>query len=198
MTDDLIKKANNCVNILNEITIEVLTVNGKEVNIQCSNSSELSPDLIKVFLQLTEDNMKELYERSSWGWNRGTKLKEFQHKNARFVTLFLDETMIGFVHLRFEHGSDESEACVYCYELQIVDEFQRKGLGTYLMNILMLLAVRFKMYKVMLTVFKYNSNAIDFYMNKAKFRIDKSSPSKFDEETEYEILSLKISKRKKK
>ncbi len=196
MAEILIKEANHCDDILNEINVEVLEVDGKPVDLQCIKSAKLSAEIFDLLLQLTEVNMKELYQQSEWGWDSRAKLKEFQHKHANFLILKLDDKVIAFCHFRFDSGSDPTEACVYCYELQVSEEFQRRGLGNYLMTILKLLAIRFKMYKVMLTVFKHNTNAIDFYVNKLKLKIDKSSPSKYGQiSIDYEILSLKISKR---
>lgn len=197
MADILIKAANSCVNVLTNINVERLEIDAKQVDLKCNKSSELlASELFDVMLHLTENNMKELYERSSWGWSRKVKLKELQHKTANFLILSLEDQLIAFCSFRFVHGSDESEACVYCHELQVVDEYRRKGVGNYLMNILSLLAIKFRMYKVMLTVFKYNTIAMGFYTS-LKFRIDRSSPSKFHQEADYEILSLKISKRSK-
>lgn len=45
-----------------------------------------------------------------------------------------------------------------------------------------------EMTKVMLTVFKKNKEAIDFYKS-IDYSIDESSPSMFDEPADYEILS---------
>lgn len=189
-----IKAANNCDNVLNNINVNQLNIDGKTVDLKCNKSSELSREQLEVMLQLTEHNMKEFYEQSSWGWSREVKMKEFQNKNAIFLNLSYEDIMVAFCHFRFEHGSDESEACVYCYELQVADKYQRKGIGSYLINILSLLAIRFQINKLMLTVFKHNTMAMDFYVKTLKFRIDKSSPSKYDQETDYEILSLKVSK----
>lgn len=197
MAAELIMKANQCENISNEINVEVIRIDDKQVDLICNKSRELSGELFDLMLQLTEDNMKQLYEQSDWGWNRKSKLKEFQHILARFLILKLNDKLIGFCHFRFDFGSDNSEACVYCYELQVARQFQRQGLGMHMMNILTMLAIRFKLYRVMLTVFKHNVKAMDFYVNRLKFRVDKSSPSKFNQETDYEILSLKISKRKR-
>lgn len=197
MAEILINEANNCDNILSGLNVKVLKIAGNPVDLQSATSSELTQKQLDEILQLTKDNMELLYETSSWGWNITAKLKEFRHENARFLILKIDGKLIGFCHFRFDYGSDESESCVYCYELQVADDYQRLGIGTYLMDILKLLAIRFRMYKVMLTVFRHNRNAIDFYVNKFGFRVDKSSPSKFDQLTDYEIFSLKINKRLK-
>ena len=43
--------------------------------------------------------------------------------------------------------------------------------------------------KVMLTVFKTNTNAMDFYLRKMGYTIDPSSPSLCGQKAQYEILS---------
>lgn len=189
-----IKNANVCDNVLNEIEVDQFKIDDQQLRLNCYKSSELTGDQFDLMLQLTEDNMKEFYEQSSWGWSRESKLKEFQHKSAIFLVLENVDQLIAFCHLRFEYGTDDYEACVYCYELQVLEEYRGKGVGKYLMNILSLLADHFQIHKVMLTVFKHNPIAMNFYFNALKFKIDKSSPSKFDQVFDYEILSLKKSK----
>ena len=53
------------------------------------------------------------------------------------------------------------------------------------------IASHMKMKKVMLTVFKANHSALDFYTY-LHYNIDESSPSKHNEEADYEILSKSI------
>jgi len=55
------------------------------------------------------------------------------------------------------------------------------------------MGLAFHMHKVMLTVFKQNTIAMDFYTKALNYRIDRSSPSRFQTIADYEILSLKIS-----
>lgn len=61
------------------------------------------------------------------------------------------------------------------------------------MKLIKEIGLKFRMNKVLLTCFEYNQNAIDFYIKKLGYRIDRSSPSRCVEgKTFYEILSLKI------
>lgn len=170
----------------------------KDVHVSCHRYLQLDVTLQQSIIELLEYNMKKYYEKSEWGWSASNKIKELSHKNS-WILLANDvntQQFCGFVNFRFDIGSDHSEAVVYCYELQIEESFQGKGIGKFMMKILEEIAVQFKMDKVMLTVFKQNSKACNFYMNSLQFRIDKSSPSKFGQEKDYEILSKKVTKKK--
>jgi ribosomal protein S18 acetylase RimI-like enzyme len=141
--------------------------------------------------------MKNYYESSSWGWSKSKKLKELSDKTSRILILKCNKTneIIGFVSFRFETGGHHKESALYCYELQIIETHRRYGIGRYLMSCLYEIGLNFNMNKVMLTVFKNNKIAIDFYLNALKYSIDKSSPSRFQQESDYEILSIKLNKK---
>ena len=57
-----------------------------------------------------------------------------------------------------------------------------------MMQILEIVGMQMKMRMVMLTVFKNNQNAMRFYET-LKYRVDDISPSMFEEEADYEIMS---------
>lgn len=60
-----------------------------------------------------------------------------------------------------------------------------------MISILKLIAKHFKMWKILLTCFKINKEAMAFY-DKSGFRVDAISPSMFgDNSVNYEILSHK-------
>ena len=63
------------------------------------------------------------------------------------------------------------------------------------MTLVELLSLQLQMTKVILTVFKCNTGAMRFYMNKLKgYEVDECSPSNFEgeEDVDYEILSKRI------
>lgn len=79
-----------------------------------------------------------------------------------------------------------------CYEVQLESKVRRKGLGKFLIQILQLMANSTQMKKVMLTVFKHNHGAYQFFREALQFDIDDSSPSMSGccgEDCSYEILS---------
>jgi len=170
--------------------------NDLNLSLKCYEWQQLDNDCHEFIIQLIEDNLKQYYESSSWGWSKSNKLKELSHKTSRILILKCTKTdqLIAFVNFRFEPGSDDNECAVYCYELQIIETHRRLGIGTYLMSCLKEIAINFNMNKVMLTVFKSNEIATNFYMNALKYHIDKSSPSRFQQESDYEILSIKVKK----
>lgn len=77
----------------------------------------------------------------------------------------------------------------FSYELQIEKEYQRKGLGRFMINAMERIAKFYEMEKLILTVLSNNTNAIDFFKSMG-FIADDTSPSK-SEATGYEIFSKK-------
>ncbi|KAL3784250.1 hypothetical protein ACHAWO_005027 [Cyclotella atomus] len=175
-------------------------------------ASPLHPNLLDQCLQLFEENMGNMYQSSSWGLDLEEKRKELTHDDARFLLVLSDNDdaddlptgtesssqVLGFAHFRYEED-DEDDPKVpvsYLYELQIQSTHQKAGLGKHLMNVVELLALKSHMHKVMLTVFKINTKAMGFYLNKMKYEIDECSPSNFEgeenENFDYEILSKSL------
>ena len=216
-------------------------------------SQQLQKDetLQQRLLELFECNMKEYYEKSTWGYNPKSKLDEFQHVNAKFLLLHEHKSsnenatkkssshIVGFVHFRFEWDDEEypTEPVLYVYELQIDPIYQRSkvvrcvsssssattttgkdstkkattknngvgaagdsvvsvgggGFGTYIMLLLEKMAAKSdttNLNKIVLTCFKSNKQAMDFYLKKLSYVIDDNSPSKHnDPSVDYEILS---------
>ena len=81
---------------------------------------------------------------------------------------------VAFCHFRFDYEEDES--VLYLYEIQVDDDNRSKGLGTFMIHMMELLAIRTRMEKVMLTVQAKNKRAQSFY-EKCGFEIDPSSPT---------------------
>ena len=158
-------------------------------------SGDLSENQLQECLALFERNMGDMYRKSSWGLNMEEKKEEFQHDKARFLLLQSDdENLAGFVHFRFDYDDEEhpSAAVLYVFEIQIDQMYRRQGLGKKMMDIAETIALEAEMPKVMLTVFKSNKGAMDFY-KQLEYSIDETSPSKYNEPADYEILSRSIS-----
>lgn len=98
------------------------------------------------------------------------------------------------VRCRFD--GDEGFPVAYCYEIQLVPQAQRKGLGKFMMQVLELIGAKNGMERCLLTVMKENHGARAMY-SRLGYSMDESSPG-FEDPTEdagYEILS-KVFKRK--
>jgi ribosomal protein S18 acetylase RimI-like enzyme len=164
------------------------------LKVRFAPSSRLSPSEFESILALFMDNMGEMYKESSWGLETEEKTEELKHPNARF--LLVDDAsgrLAGFVHFRFDYDDCDapSQGVLYVYEIQIGELFRRQGLGKTLMQISERIASKAQLSKVMLTVFKKNQAAMDFYKGLA-YEIDESSPSKHNEPADYEILSRRV------
>lgn len=179
----------------------------KEFKFHILNSSQVNDIWLTKMMELFEPLMRDLYEKSSWGWNREEKMDEFKHSKTKMVLVTKkdvcdisdnicmnklpedEDDLVGFMNFRFESGADKSESSLYVYELHVHQDFQRQGLGEELMRIARVFGTEFKMDKIMLTVFRSNAQALQFY-NKLKYNEDASSPAK--NEADYVILSSKL------
>lgn len=165
--------------------------NGLELSLCCKRVADMSSKEVDVAFRLVQDNMQTLYENSSWGWNESEKREEMVEENARYLfAMDGEKNIVGMSHFRFD--LDEEVEVLYCYEIQLLDSFRAKGLGKFMMQVLELMALKAKMKKVLLTVFKENGRASNFFQ-KMKYTIDDTSPHYIDplhpEDYDYEILS---------
>ena len=87
-------------------------------------------------MDLTSRNMKSLYEKSHWGWNEANKKKELFDDAAWYLLAKreVDGKLMGFAHFRFDMDFDDE--VLYIYEIQLEEEFQRKGLGRFMMQVI--------------------------------------------------------------
>lgn len=199
-----LKLANECTNILTRVK---LTPSRKDQKFHLVHSKDVNEVSYNKLMVLFESLMKEMYEKSSWGWNEEEKMSEFKNSKTKILMVTRndlsdpsnkvlegelpadDEDIIGFMNFRFEYGAGKGECVLYVYELHIHPDHQRQGLGEELTNMGRIIGTAFKMDKIMLTVFRSNSQALQFY-RKLKFITDKSSPAV--NEADYMILSSKL------
>lgn len=187
-----VKNADAVENPLESLTaFQKYTRNGLELSIQCKRIQSLSSIDFESVFDLVKTNMESLYEGSSWGWNEKSKREEMCEENARYLLAYdAEDKVVAMSHFRFD--VDEDIEVLYCYEVQLSEEVRRKGLGKFLMQILELMAMKSRMKKVILTVFKANTHATNFF-TKMKYGVDETSPSLDDiedvENYDYEILS---------
>lgn len=167
------------------------TRNGLNVKLECTLALNLPSDVIDWAFNLTKKNMKMLYDHSDLKWRDREKREELTDEMAWYLLARNEEGYpVAFIHFRFD--LDDNIEVLYCYEIQLEKDVRRKGLGKFMMQILELLAFQSQMKKVILTVFKHNHAAVNFFVNVLKYEIDESSPSLFDINCSYEILSKKI------
>ncbi|XP_076442899.1 N-alpha-acetyltransferase 40-like [Babylonia areolata] len=167
--------------------------NGINVTLETKRVDDLDEDTVNWIFQLTSSNMKTLYEQSDWGWSDREKREELTDSRAWYLLARnLEGVPVAFSHFRFD--LEEGDEVLYCYELQLEKSVRRKGLGKFMMQIMELMAHRYEMLKVMLTTFKHNLEAHNFFRTKLKYEVDEISPeaSMYEEDYTYLILSKSI------
>ncbi|EPQ06471.1 N-alpha-acetyltransferase 40, NatD catalytic subunit [Myotis brandtii] len=165
--------------------------NGLNVSIECKRVSGLEAATVDWAFDLTKTNMQTMYEQSEWGWKDREKREEMTDDRAWYLIAWENSSVpVAFSHFRFD--VECGDEVLYCYEVQLESKVRRKGLGKFLIQILQLVANSTQMKKVMLTVFKHNHGAYQFFREALQFEIDDSSPSMSGccgEDCSYEILS---------
>jgi len=120
---------------------------------------------------------------------RDTTYKDKEHK-----------PLVAFITFRFER--ENKEDVVYCYEIQVASSVRRNGLGQILLRQVVNIGAQQGMCKIMLTAFKANAAAIQFY-EASGFVLDPTSPGycmdadpelscEGKDEADYRILSKLI------
>lgn len=174
--------------------------NGLNLVIECKKVGDLEKDTTEWAFNLTKSNMQTLYENSNWGWTEREKKDEMTHEKAWYlIATDQDGNHKGFAQFRFDMDFDDE--VLYCYEVQVMNDVRRKGVGKFLMQILEMVAHKTQMLKVMLTVFQENNLANDFFTKKLKYILDETTPEIFDpmnqDDYDYEILSKPIGAKQK-
>ena len=175
--------------------LQKFSKNGLDLTLSTKRVSDLNHDGKEFIIDLLAKNMKKLYEDSEWGWNDKNKREEMLDEKAWYLLAETsDGTIAGYSHFRYDMDFDDE--VVYVYEIQIDSTYQRKGLGRFMMQVLEMLAFKADMRKIMLTVFKHNPEAENFFKKTMKYEIDETCPiDDVVEQYDYEILS-KFNKRK--
>jgi len=159
------------------------------ITVQHFKAQSLSPTLFKWIMRLMEKNMKRIYKRSQGGWKERKKIKEMTSKTSRYLVAFKDSKPVAFSHFQFD--MDYGREVLYCYEIQLETSVRRLGLGKHIMKTLEAIAGASKLPLVVLTVFKHNPDAIEFFRNLG-YSIDETCPED-DEEKDYVIMSKQTS-----
>ncbi|KAK6757441.1 hypothetical protein RB195_015330 [Necator americanus] len=166
------------------------TLDGEVIAFEAFWATHLSSEQTAWVFDLFKENMYELYSMSQWGWDPESKKQELGATTARFIIArnALGEN-IGYTHYRFD--MDHNCPVLYCYEIQVQNKYQKKGVGTLLMQTLETLAEKTGMEKVMATVFAFNEKSLGFF-HKLGYETDVTCPDE-NQGRDYLILSKTIS-----
>ncbi|XP_076234450.1 N-alpha-acetyltransferase 40 [Calliopsis andreniformis] len=186
----LVHKANSVINPLEPLTSfhKFITKDNQVIQLSCMRAKNAQPECISWIFDIMERNMKSMYEQCDWGWDPETKQKELVEPAAWYLVASSNDKFLGFSHFRFD--IDHREEVLYCYEIQLESIVRRKGLGHFMMSALESMALENKMHKVVLTVFKHNPSAMQFFYSLG-YKLDKTSPP-ISDQLHYVILSKAV------
>lgn len=97
------------------------------------------------------------------GWQPKVKQADLNKAWARYL-IATDESghkNLGYCMFRFDF--DYGSSVLYCYEMHVDAEYQRKGLGAFLLNAMEVMAKHWEMEKLVLTLLTNNVDAARFY-----------------------------------
>lgn len=183
-----IEKANRQVNPMAEFTNFLkYDQNGCELDLYCRRKADMDPKTLKWAFKLAERNVGPQYKSCSLGWQPKVKQADLNKAWARYVVAVDRKTKKPAAYSMFRFDLDYGRSVVYCYEMQVDSDYQRKGLGAFMLQALETMARHYGMERLVLTVLKNNEDGMRFY-KKLGYDIDETSPDKADKEA-YEIMS---------
>ncbi|KAM0724578.1 N-alpha-acetyltransferase 40 [Formica fusca] len=181
----LINRANALTNPLETLDkFHEYIIKDYTIKLSCVRARDAQPECLSWIFDIMERNMKDMYEQSTWGWDVAEKQAELTEEMAWYLVASCNDKFLGFSHFRFD--IDNGDVVLYCYELQLEPEVRRKGLGRFMMSALESMAYQNQMLKIVLTVFKRNLLAIQFFYTLG-YKLDNSSPT--SAHLDYIILS---------
>ncbi|XP_076822912.1 N-alpha-acetyltransferase 40-like isoform X2 [Clavelina lepadiformis] len=156
------------------VSFQKFEKDGMKFDLRCIKYDDLIKDVFQWTFDLTKANMLEMYE-ASWGWSDKEKMKEMCDDRMWYLIAFDLDRPVAFCSFRFD--LDFGEPVVYCYEIQLAKSVQNKGLGTFMMQILQLVAMKNGMHKVVATVLDCNEQSRKFFMEKLRYTVDDTNLS---------------------
>lgn len=111
----LINKANALMNPLDTLPEyhEYITKDDNVIKISCIRAKNASPECVSWIFDIIERNVKDMYERSSWGWDAAEKQTELTEEAAWYLIASCNDNFLGFSHFRFD--IDHGDVVLYWY-----------------------------------------------------------------------------------
>jgi ribosomal protein S18 acetylase RimI-like enzyme len=132
-------------------------------------------DILEKCFKLIEETSADDYRNSEIKWSASQKRKEMRLPDMKYLVYRHRETgqVIGFTSFMVTY--EDGYEVVYVYEIHLLQDWQGKGLGKRLMSIVDIISSKVGVGKIMLTVFKANTKAIQWY-DKLGYTEDTFSP----------------------
>lgn len=136
-------------------------------------ASDISPGYLEECSRLIETTSGEDYNNSEIKWSPSKKRREMKLPDMKYILVTEQDHVVGFVSfmVTYEDGNE----VVYIYEIHFSPDWRAKGLGRKLMDVVEVIGRNVGVTKVMLTVFKANIRAVQWYI-KLGYAEDEFSP----------------------
>lgn len=162
-----------------QLQADVRSSTSAEVTVAHADARSLTPIQLKACLDLVEQTSADDYRTSESGWSRTKKRKEMKLPDLRYLMLSVptvsddDSGLAGFISfmITYEDGNE----VIYIYEIHLCAAWRGKGVGTHLMRAVETIGANVGVEKAMLTVFKANERAVQWY-RKSGYATDEFSP----------------------
>ena len=96
------------------------------------------------------------------GWTPKIKQQALNKVWAKYLIAY-DSKKTPVAYTKFRFDMDYGRSVIYCYEMQVDETHQRKGLGGFMMEALERMAKLWSMERVVLTLLINNGAAMPFY-----------------------------------
>eukprot|EP00833_Pecoramyces_ruminatium_P004189 jgi/Orpsp1_1/1178221/evm.model.c7180000064478.1 len=147
------------VKIIDDIAKENLefTINDVNYHIDFYTIENLPSPIFDKLFHILKSNMKKQYQAANVGWNQKKKIKEMKEKDARYLVVTTNnKEIVGFLYFQFSTEmtmKDIEYPVFYIMEIQLIQKVRNIGIGRRLMDIGEQWSKKYKMERLMLTVF---------------------------------------------
>lgn len=142
------------------MTIEIKKCNREDLEILQGISIETFNDTFKD--QNTPENMKAYLEKA---FDTKQLEKELSNRLSQFFFVYFNEEVAGYLKVNTNEAQSEEmgDESLEIERIYIKNEFQKHGLGKYLLNKAIEIAMELNKKKIWLGVWEENENALAFY-----------------------------------
>ena len=161
------------------MTIKIKKCNREDLAILQEISIETFNDTFKN--QNTPENMKAYLEKA---FNTKQLEKELSTISSQFFFVYFYEAVAGYLKVNINEAQSEKmgDDSLEIERIYIKKKFQKHGIGKYLFNKAVEIAMEYEKEKIWLGVWERNENAIAFYMKMGFVHTDSHSFYMGDEE----------------
>lgn len=135
------------------------------IALSANDAATISKDTLESCLALIEETSAHDYQHSEMKWSTTKKRKEMKLPDMKYITLIEEQSgnLIGFISFMVTY--EDGYEVLYIYEIHFIPQWQGKGIGKKLVHVIEQIGNNVGLEKVMLTVFRTNTRAVNWYQN---------------------------------